>query len=239
MTVLERAPEHDPPHIVTHASAPDARFRATCRDTAIMAGTRLATRGALDWRNKMPTMMNRSTGLIRSLRDRLRRSKPAHQRQQREPSELARRGGDYPAIGDRDPLRMMGEMMRFDPFRAGGLVPGFEGTWSPSFEVRDNGTAVRFIADLPGVRREDLDIAVAGRRLTISGRRDTEDRGSDEIVYEYRPYGQFTRSFTLPDNVDLEHITSDLRDGVLYVVVPKTTGARARKIAIGGSNPKS
>jgi hypothetical protein len=67
-------------------------------------------------------------------------------------------------------------------------------------------------------------------------RDEIEDR---ETVYEYRPYGQFTRSFTLPENVDVQHTTSDLRDGVLYVVVPKTAGARARKIAIGGVNPKS
>jgi HSP20 family protein len=58
-------------------------------------------------------------------------------------------------------------------------------------------------------------------------------------VYEHRPHGELTRSFTLPENVDLEHITSSLRDGVLYVVVPKTAGMRARKIAIGGDHPRS
>ena len=62
----------------------------------------------------------------------------------------------------------------------------------------------------------------------------------DENVHTYeRQYGQFTRMFTLPDNVDLEHITSELREGVLTIIVPMTAAAKARKIAIGGVTPKS
>ena len=57
-------------------------------------------------------------------------------------------------------------------------------------------------------------------------------------TYE-RQFGQFTRSFTMPDNVDLEHITSDLREGVLTIVAPLKAGAQARKIQIGGGQPKS
>jgi HSP20 family protein len=73
----------------------------------------------------------------------------------------------------------------------------------------------------------------------ISGHREAEERGKDESVHTYeREYGQFTRTFTLPDNVDLDHITSELRDGVLTITAPMTASARARKIQIGGAAAK-
>jgi HSP20 family protein len=182
----------------------------------------------------------KETGLIRGLRDRWRRSK-TNQRTEgdRDMSDIVRRG-DYP-IGEWDPIRMMREMVRWDPFRAATMMPQLErDLWMPSFEVRENGNAIRFVADLPGVKRDDLDISITGNRLVVSGQREAEQRNKDENVHTYeRQFGQFTRAFTLPDNVDLDHVTSDLRDGVLTVVVPVKAGSRSRKIQIGGSQPRS
>jgi HSP20 family protein len=141
-----------------------------------------------------------------------------------------------------DPFRIMREMMRWDPFRSMGLLPRFDqqDIWIPSFDVRENGNAIKILADLPGIRREDLEISVTGNRLVISGRREVEERSKDENVHTWeRQFGQFTRTFTLPDNVDTEHITSELREGVLTIVVPLKAGSRARKIQIGGATPKS
>ena len=147
---------------------------------------------------------------------------------------------DYP-ITEWDPFRMMREMLRFDPFRNQGLLPQLDrDVWIPQFEVRENGNSIRIFADVPGVKRDDLEISVTGTRLFVSGHREIEERGKDENVHTFeRQYGQFTRTFTLPDNVDVDHITSELRDGVLTVVVPMKAGAQARKIQIGGGSPKS
>ncbi len=143
-----------------------------------------------------------------------------------------------------DPFRLMREMMRWDPFRSMGmgLVPrtGEHEIWMPSFDVRENGSSIKIIADVPGVSRDDLEISVVGNRLVVSGRREIEERSKDETLVTWeRQSGQFTRSFTLQDNVDLDHITSELRDGVLTIVVPLKTGARSRKIQIGSGGPKS
>ena len=154
-------------------------------------------------------------------------------------ADIVRRS-EYP-ITEWDPFRMMREMLRWDPFRAAALMPQVErDIWIPRFEVRENGNSVRIIADVPGVKRDDLDISVTGNRLIVSGQREAERRGKEETVQTYeREFGQFTRSFTLPDNVDLDHVTSDLRDGVLTIVAPLKAGSRSRKIQIGGAQPKS
>lgn len=148
--------------------------------------------------------------------------------------------GEYP-ITEWDPFRMMREMLRWDPFRAAALVPQLErDVWMPHFEVRENGNSIRILADVPGIKREDLDISVNGSRLVISGQREAEQRHRNENVHTYeRQYGQFTRTFTLPDNVDLDHVTSDLRDGVLTIVASLKPGTHSRKIQIGGAQPKS
>ena len=156
-------------------------------------------------------------------------------------ADIVRRG-EY-GLSEWDPLRMMREMMRWDPFRSMGLglMPrGEQDVWMPHFDVRENGNAIKIIADVPGVKREDLDINVTGNRLVVSGRRESEERGKDEnLVTWERQFGQFTRAFTLQENVDVDHITSDLRDGVLTIVAPLKAGSRSRKIQIGGGSPKS
>lgn len=140
-----------------------------------------------------------------------------------------------------DPFRLMREMMRWDPFRGSGLMPRVEqDVWLPHFDVRENGNSIKIVADVPGVKREDLEISIVGNRLVVTGRREHEERGKDENMHTWeRQYGQFTRSFTLPDNVDFDHITSELREGVLTIVAPLKAGARSRKIQIGGTAPKS
>ena len=127
----------------------------------------------------------------------------------------------------RDPWQMF-----TDPF--GAMTP-YERAWNPSFEVRETKDAFMFKADLPGMKESDVDIEVHGNRLTISGKRSDEHEEKDgETVYAYeRSYGSFYRAFTLPDNVDTEHVSCDLKDGVLTLAVPKKPGATPKKIAIG------
>jgi HSP20 family protein len=147
--------------------------------------------------------------------------------------------GDYP-MPEWEPFRVMREMMRgWDPFRAMGMPQLDRDLWMPGFEVRENGNALRIMADVPGVRREDLEITVSGNRLFVAGRREVEERGKDENIHTFeRSYGSFTRSFMLPENAALDQITSELRDGVLTVVVPMKAAAAARKVPIGGGSPK-
>ncbi|MBX3159882.1 MAG: Hsp20/alpha crystallin family protein [Deltaproteobacteria bacterium] len=178
-----------------------------------------------------------SGGLIRGLRDRLqRRSQRTTTHRRRDATTDLVRRGDY--AFELDPFRMMREMMRLDPFR---LLGSDQADWMPSFEVRENGAAIRVIADVPGVGRDDIDITISGNRLIVAGEREAQERSRDENVHAWeRRFGRFVRTFVLPDNVDGEHITSELRDGVLTVVLPLKQGSAApRKIAVGGAAPRA
>ena len=136
------------------------------------------------------------------------------------------------------PFQMLREML-IDPFRLSSQSPwgafGRGQALSPSFEVRETNDAFVFKADLPGIRSDDLDVSLIGRQLQISGKREHEKEEGEGQYHTYeRSYGSFTRSFTLPESADLEHIRSDLKDGVLTLLVPKREGAeKRRKIAIG------
>ncbi len=134
-----------------------------------------------------------------------------------------------------EPARWMRDLVRWDPFRE--IMPAWPGVealpFSPAFEVKETGDGYVFTADLPGVADKDVEITRTGDRLTMPGKRETEHEEQGERFYtRERTFGRFTRSFTLPDGVDLEHIRAELKSGVLTVVVPKTSEARPRKIAI-------
>ncbi|MBI4510307.1 MAG: Hsp20/alpha crystallin family protein, partial [Deltaproteobacteria bacterium] len=129
-----------------------------------------------------------------------------------------------------DPFRMMREFLGYEPFRE--LMPEAR-VFSPRFEVLERRDSYVFKGDLPGVKESDLDIGLTGNRLIISGKREEEARHEGETYYAYeRSYGDFQRSFTLPEGVDAENIQAELREGVLTVMVPKKPELKAKKIEI-------
>jgi HSP20 family protein len=141
-----------------------------------------------------------------------------------------------------DPFRVMDAFLRFDPLRMDDGLLARGGEFTPRFDVKQTKDAFVIKADLPGVKEEELDVSLTGALLTISGKREAERRESDETYYAIeRSYGTFTRSFSLPDSVDGEHVTADLKNGVLTVVIPKKPEAQPRKIAVGKteSGPKA
>jgi HSP20 family protein len=139
-----------------------------------------------------------------------------------------------------DPFEMMREMLGWDPFRELGRFGGFGGgkdlaTFNPSFDVKETKDAYIFKADLPGIKQEDVELSMTGNRLTLSGKREDERHEEGEQYHAYeRSYGSFSRSFTLPEGVDLENVQADLRDGVLSVTVPKKPEVQARRIQLKG-----
>jgi HSP20 family protein len=111
--------------------------------------------------------------------------------------------------------------------------------WAEAFEVKETKTGYAFTADLPGVAEKDLDLSRTGNRLTVSGKRESEheDKGDNYYVCE-RSYGSFSRSFTLPEGIDGDHIQASLKNGVLSLIVPKTTEAQTKKISLKGAAEK-
>ena len=139
-----------------------------------------------------------------------------------------------------DPLRWL---LRWDPFRE--MTPSWFGqppaevTFSPAFEVKENKDSFLFKADLPGMKEADVEVKLAGDRLTVSGKREAEREDKEDTYYTYeRSFGSFLRTFTLPDGFDGEHVHAELKDGVLTIVVPKKAVAQARTIAIKAGDIK-
>jgi HSP20 family protein len=145
-----------------------------------------------------------------------------------------------PDIARWDPFRGMREkvrdMFRWDPFREmaeRALLPERR-RFAPDFEVKETADAFLFRADLPGVKEEDLDISFTGNRITISGKREEEEREEGERYYAYeRSYGAFSRIFTLPEGADPDNAKAEFSEGVLTLRVPKVEGVKAKKIPIG------
>jgi HSP20 family protein len=131
-----------------------------------------------------------------------------------------------------DPFDLMREMLRWDPFRDVESLSR-PGTWVPAFEVKEANDAFVFKADVPGLKEEDLEISLTGNRLTVSGKRDDERRDENERYFAYeRSYGTFTRTFTLPDGVDSDHVGAELKDGVLTLTLPKRPEIQPKKIQL-------
>ncbi len=133
-----------------------------------------------------------------------------------------------------EPFRIIRDLMGFDPFREmTPFVPQVGAGFVPSFEVKESKDAYIFKADLPGVKESDIEVTVTGSRLTISGRREAEKQEQTDAYYTYeRSYGDFTRSFALPEGVDMNSVNAELKDGVLSLTVKKTPEAQPKKIAV-------
>ncbi len=157
-------------------------------------------------------------------------------------NELIKKNGGALAIPEWDPLRTMRELLRWDPFREmAPMMPAFDRLgFSPTFDITENKDSYVFKADVPGVKKEDLDISIMGNRIVVSGKREVEHEQKDETMYTYeRQYGSFSRTFTLPEGADYEHAKSSLEEGVLTLVIPKTAAATTKKIPIATTVTKS
>ena len=132
-----------------------------------------------------------------------------------------------------EPFRLMRNLLRWDPYRETNFPAEGGGAFMPSFDVKETSDAYTFTADMPGIHQENLDVQLAGNRLTISGHRESEETRENERFYsQERSFGTFSRTFSLPEEVESSKVAAELRDGVLHLMVPKSPESRPQKIAI-------
>ncbi len=92
----------------------------------------------------------------------------------------------------------------------------------PTVNTREDDSAYYIEVDLPGVKKEDIEITTEDNVLTISGERKVRDEIKEDDYYKVESvYGTFSRSFTLPENVDVNKIEAKNENGVLEIVIPK------------------
>jgi len=92
----------------------------------------------------------------------------------------------------------------------------------PNINTRETEDSYHIEVELPGVKKENVDIQVDGNVLTISGERKIRQEVKEEDYHRIESrYGTFSRSFTLPEKVDIANIQAEFENGVLEVVIPK------------------
>jgi HSP20 family protein len=145
---------------------------------------------------------------------------------------IVRRTPELPRL---TPMHSLRELLAWDPFQEmAPLFPAEMQRLIPPFEVREMKDRFVFLADLPGVEVKDIEILLTGNRLTVSGIRiDKVEKGEEgEFYARERTYGNFTRSFTLPEGADLSAVQANLTNGVLTIVFPKVLAVQPKKIPV-------
>ena len=135
-----------------------------------------------------------------------------------------------------EPFREIEDLFRqYPPVLLSGLVRGNSepSAWRPVADISETDQEYLVKAELPGINKEDVKIALQDGVLTISGERKVEEEQTDQNrIRIERFYGSFSRSFALPDNVDTANVRAESKDGVLLVHIPKKAQSKPQPITI-------
>ena len=106
--------------------------------------------------------------------------------------------------------------------------------WGPNVDIHDHADSYEILAELPGVRPEDVKLALNNNVLTISGEKKQEIKEGQEnnVIRTERSYGRFERSFSLPTTVQSDKVHATYDHGVLRITLPKAEQAKSRQINI-------
>jgi HSP20 family protein len=123
-------------------------------------------------------------------------------------------------------------IVRWDPFRDFGFNTST--AWMPPVDIFQNGDhEIVLKAELPDMKREDIDITVENFVLTVKGEKKfNADVKEENYHHVERRYGAFSRSFSLPHTVDASKVSADYKAGVLTVRVPLREEAKPRQIKV-------
>jgi HSP20 family protein len=104
--------------------------------------------------------------------------------------------------------------------------------WTPALDLFQNNDNVVAVVELPGLRKEDIEISLHDGTLTISGERKEEAAQTEGATRTERFTGKFRRSITLPTQVDVNKVSATYKDGILTVTLPKAEEAKPKQIQI-------
>lgn len=147
----------------------------------------------------------------------------------------------WTGIGDID--RMFGAMDLLRS-RMNRVFPDFEGSYgsdigwrlaadgSPRTNLYDNGDHFVVVAEVPGMAKDDIDVKIQGNYLELSGTRKNETPEGYKIHRTESSSATFTRSFTIPADVDVEKVDASLQNGLLTLRLPKAEAAKPKQISI-------
>ena len=130
----------------------------------------------------------------------------------------------------RDELNSFFDMPFWSGFgRTGQLFTG----WSPALDLYESGDHFVAVVELPGMRKDVIDISLHDGTLTISGERKRESNDNGETAQRTERYvGTFRRSISLPTRVDASKVTATYQEGILKVTLPKAEEAKPKQIQV-------
>ncbi len=129
----------------------------------------------------------------------------------------------------RDDLNSLFELPFWSSFaRQGQLFGG----WSPALDLYQDKDNVVAVVELPGMKKEDIEISLREGTLTIGGERKGQTSNGEKAERTERYIGKFRRSITLPTRVDADKISATYRDGILTVTLPKVDEAKPKQIEV-------
>ena len=117
--------------------------------------------------------------------------------------------------------------------RALGAEPTAAVDWAPRVDISETPAAYVIKAEIPEVKKEDVKITIDGGTVTISGERRQETEQKDTKYHRVeRYYGSFSRSFSLPGNVDEQAARAEFKEGVLSLSIPKAAEAKPKVLEV-------
>ena len=138
-----------------------------------------------------------------------------------------------------DPFRNFEDRMKrffgegFDPFKKLAEENWSLATWSPTCDIYETDNEIVVKAELPEVKKEDVNVSIENNILTIRGERNLSEETKRENYHRLeRSYGEFSRSFTLPSFVDGGKVNAEFKDGMLRVTMPKREEAKPKQIEV-------
>ena len=132
----------------------------------------------------------------------------------------------------RDEIDRLFETPLAELARSSQLLSG----WTPALDLSENKDSFVVKAELPGMKREDIEVSLHEGTLSISGERKSEEKHKDAEVYRAeRFFGRFQRTVTLPTAVAGDKVKAQYKDGVLTITLPKTEEAKPKQIDVSVS----
>jgi HSP20 family protein len=133
---------------------------------------------------------------------------------------------------------------RWDPLRdllalheqIGQLVGTDAPGWTPPVDLYETATEFVLTAELPGLARDQIEIHAEDNRIVIRGARASGPSGNEVPCEQYhrveRGHGRFSRAFALPEAIDVERVSADLKEGLLTVTIPKAAGRGVHRVNV-------
>jgi len=133
----------------------------------------------------------------------------------------------------RDMLNLRADMDKVFKSFFSGLPEEREGYWAPIIDIEEDKNNIIVKIEIPGMKKDDIKVAVHGKILSVSGERKQESEVKDKIYHRIeRAYGKFSRTITLPSEVDADKIKASYKDGLLRINLPKLESVKPRQIDV-------